>query len=255
MEKRSHAYIVSAASIDTGMERSMAIAMEILCSGAGEKPCGVCRDCRKVKARVHPDLAIIGRPVDDKGKKKKEIQIDQIRAMGADAYVLPNEAASKVYIIEEAEAMNERAQNAALKLFEEPPAGVCFILCTTNPEKLLITVRSRCMTVRCNVSDDEENEEAAELADEYIGLLAEGSAPKLTAWCFEHEVIDTILLTDMLFGIKRRLVNELAADIEKQYMMKNIELIDRCLEYQKVNTSAKHIFGLLAVRSVMEETS
>lgn len=255
MEKRSHAYIVSAASTEAGMEKSMALAMEILCSGDGEKPCGVCRDCRKVKARVHPDLAVISRLYDDKGKRKKEIQIDQIRDMGADAYVLPNEAPAKVYIIEEADTMNERAQNAALKLFEEPPSGVCFILCTTNPEKLLITVRSRCVLVRCCADEAEENSEAAAMADEYIGILAQGDAPELTAWCFEHEQIEAALLTELLSCIKRRLVKALAADTDKRYMMKNIELVDRCLEYQKVNTSVKHIFGLLAVRSVTEETS
>ena len=123
MEKLSHAYIISSAS---------ELAAKMLCSGAGQRPCGVCRDCRKVKARVHPDLTIVSQLVDDKGNRKKEIQIDQIRDMGADAYVLPNEAAEKVYIIERADTMNERAQNAALKLFEEPPRGVHFILCAQN---------------------------------------------------------------------------------------------------------------------------
>ena len=165
MEKLSHAYIVSSASEEVGLARATELAAEILCSGTGKKPCGVCRDCRKVRTGVHPDLGFVRRPSDDKGNKKRDIQVDQIRDMGADAYILPNEASGKVYIIEEAETMNESAQNAALKLFEEPPAGVHFILCTANPEKLLITVRSRCAMIRCNNGSEPENREMAELAD------------------------------------------------------------------------------------------
>ena len=129
MEKLSHAYIVSSASEEEGLKQAVTLASKMLCSGMGKKPCGVCRDCRKIKAGVHPDLGFVRRSLDDKGNKKRDIQVDQIRDMGADAYVLPNEANGKVYIIEEAETMNESAQNAALKLFEEPPDGVHFILC------------------------------------------------------------------------------------------------------------------------------
>ena len=96
MEKLSHAYIVSSASENARMGKAFYLAEKMLCQSEGERPCGVCRDCRKVKARVHPDLAVVERITDDKGKQKKEILVDQVRAMGADAYVLPNEAAEKV---------------------------------------------------------------------------------------------------------------------------------------------------------------
>ena len=137
MEKLSHAYIVSSASENARMGKAFYLAEKMLCQSEGERPCGVCRDCRKVKARVHPDLAVVERITDDKGKQKKEILVDQVRAMGADAYVLPNEAAEKVYIIKDADTMNEQAQNAALKILEEPPKGVHFILCVSNPERRL----------------------------------------------------------------------------------------------------------------------
>ena len=109
MEKLSHAYIVSSASENARMGKAFYLAEKMLCQSEGERPCGVCRDCRKVKARVHPDLAVVERITDDKGKQKKEILVDQVRAMGADAYVLPNEAAEKVYIIKDADTMNEQA--------------------------------------------------------------------------------------------------------------------------------------------------
>ena len=250
MEKLSHAYIVSSASEEQGLEKALALASEMLCSGAGKRPCGVCRDCRKIKAGVHPDLGFVRRPLDDKGNKKRDIQVDQIRDMGADAFVLPNEASGKVYIIEEADTMNESAQNAALKLFEEPPHGVHFILCTTNPEKLLTTVRSRCVLVRCNNGEESENAEMAVLADEYVSLVQSGNAAELTAWCFVNERLDSRKLPELLASIERRLIQMLRYSDARAQLMANIGLVERCLEYQTVNTGVKHIFGLLAVRSL-----
>lgn len=252
MEKLSHAYIISSASEEAGRSRAYEMAAKMLCSAKSARPCGVCRDCRKVKARVHPDLTLVSQLVDDKGKRKNEILVDQIRDMGADAYVLPNEAAEKVYIIERADTMNEQAQNAALKLFEEPPKGVHVILCARNTERLLPTVRSRCVELRCGDSEDAEDKDIAELADEFVKLLDSGDTPKFTAWCFEHEKMESRLLPDFLFGVKRRLTEKLKISPDKKRIMANIELVDRCLLYQTVNTGVKHIFGLLAVRSATE---
>ncbi len=252
MEKLSHAYIVSSASESARMDKAYALAQKMLCSSEGERPCGVCRDCRKVKAHIHPDLTLIERMADDKGNRKKEILVDQVRDMGADAYVLPNEAAEKVYIIADADTMNEQAQNAALKLFEEPPAGVHFILCAANPERLLVTVRSRCVQINCAGSEEPDSEEAAELAREFFALSQSGDEPGLTAWCFEHEKLTPAQLGDFLLALKRKFVSALTSDGDKRRIMKNIELIDRCAAYQTVNTGVKHILGLLAVRSAAE---
>ena len=250
MEKLSHAYIVSSASEEASRAKAIELASKMLCNGTGKKPCGVCSDCRKVKAGVHPDLSFVSRAVDDSGNKKRDIQVDQIRDMAADAYILPNEAQGKVYIIEEAETMNERAQNAALKLFEEPPKNVSFILCAANPEKFLITVRSRCVHIRCNADDGEENPEIAALADEYITRVLNGNAAELTAWCMENEKLEARKMSEFLHSVKRKLIEMLRFTEGKKRIMDNIGLIDRCLEYQTVNTSVKHLFGLLAVKSL-----
>ena len=68
----------------------------------------------------------------------------QVRALRADAYIRPNEAERKVYILENAQTMNASAQNAMLKLLEEGPAYAAFLLLTDNAAALLPTVRSRC---------------------------------------------------------------------------------------------------------------
>ena len=252
MEKLPHAYIVSSASENARTGKAFYLAEKMLCQADGERPCGVCRDCRKVRARVHPDLAVIERIIDDKGKQKKEILVDQVRAMGADAYVIPNEAAAKVYIIKDADTMNEQAQNAALKILEEPPRGVHFILCVSNPERLLVTVRSRCVLVSCAGEEDAEDESSAALADEFVSLERKGDIPELTAWCFEHETLDAASLGAFLLALKRRYAGLLVSAEDKMRIMDIIQLIDRCARYQTVNTGVKHILGLLAVRSAAE---
>ena len=175
-----------------------------------------------------------------------------MRAMGADAYVIPNEAAAKVYIIKDADTMNEQAQNAALKILEEPPRGVHFILCVSNPERLLVTVRSRCVLVSCAGEEDAEDESSAALADEFVSLERKGDIPELTAWCFEHETLDAASLGAFLLALKRRYVGLLVSAEDKMRIMDIIQLIDRCARYQTVNTGVKHILGLLAVRSAAE---
>lgn len=133
----SHAYLISGSAGSGKRTLARLLAAAFVCSGAGEVPCGVCPGCRKVLGGIHPDVITIG----DDGK---DITVAQSRRIRADAYVRPNEAPRKVYIIQNAQTMNASAQNALLKLLEEGPAYAAFLLLADNPAALLPTVRSRC---------------------------------------------------------------------------------------------------------------
>ena len=122
----------------------------------------------------------------------------------------------------------------------------------SNPERLLVTVRSRCVLVSCAGEEDTEDESSAALADEFVSLERKGDIPELTAWCFEHETLDAASLGAFLLALKRRYVGLLASAEDKMRIMDIIQLIDRCARYQTVNTGVKHILGLLAVRSAAE---
>ena len=122
-EEIRHAYILASPSADASFQAAAEIAGAAVCLGRPPLPCGYCSACRKVTARSHPDIQVISRLEDDKGKKKRELTVDQIRAVSSDAAILPNEAPRKVYIFREAETMNTEAQNAALKLLEERNEG------------------------------------------------------------------------------------------------------------------------------------
>ncbi|MCL2298624.1 MAG: hypothetical protein FWC27_00560 [Firmicutes bacterium] len=108
--------------------------------GAGETvlPCEQCPHCHKSRENIHPDLRIA-----EGGAGARSFHIDAIRALRQDAGILPNEAACKVYVLLGAQAMTVEAQNALLKLLEEPPDYVCIILTAPTRRKLLPTVISR----------------------------------------------------------------------------------------------------------------
>lgn len=109
-----------------------------VCEGEN-KPCGICRGCRLEHAGTHPDIWTVA-PEDG----KKNITVAQIRSLRSEAYVKPHMSARRVFIIDMADTMNEQAQNALLKVLEEPPGSVLFILIAENKAALLDTVISRC---------------------------------------------------------------------------------------------------------------
>ena len=132
----SHCYILSGprGSGKKTLARCIAAAME--CTGSGDSPCGVCPSCHKLFGGGHPDVITVD-------SDKATIPIRVIRDMQSDAYIRPNEGKKKIYIIPRAQDMQAPAQNALLKILEEPPEYCAFLLLTDSPEKLLTTVRSR----------------------------------------------------------------------------------------------------------------
>ena len=251
-----HACLVSAASREDALREAKRLAAAAVCSGRGPKPCGACRDCRKALSGVHPDIMLVGRLTDDKGKQKAQITVDQIRALSADAVVLPNEAERKVYILDEAETMNAAAQNAALKLLEEPPAGAVFLLCTVNPMLLLPTVRSRCARVSAGGETETQADEATlELAAGYLKAISCGDAAQLFRWCAANEGMDGRSFSAFCGEVREQLTDALCGrrklkGLSRQDMLRLCGLMEKLSQYQKVNTGVKQLFGLLAVDSI-----
>lgn len=114
----------------------------LLCASGTGTACLRCPSCRKTFDRAHPDVVWVT------SAPGKDITVDQVRGMRAGALVRPYEGAAKVYCVLGAERLNASAQNALLKLLEEPPPYAAFLLLTTNLSALLPTVRSRCVIER-----------------------------------------------------------------------------------------------------------
>lgn len=134
----SHFYLISGPAGSGKHTLAQLLAAAALCTGS-QKPCCQCSHCRKVLSGTHPDLITVDDP------EKKNIPVELIRTARADIYIQPNEAERKVYLIPRAHDMLPPSQNALLKILEEPPAYGVFILLADNPEKMLPTIRSRCM--------------------------------------------------------------------------------------------------------------
>ena len=139
MAKRnlSHAYLVVG---ENRRPLAEALAAAWVCTGE-TPPCGHCPGCRKAGLGIHPD--IIRADPEGEGLKAEEV-----RALRSDAYIRPNEAPKKVYLLEHSELLNPTGQNILLKLIEEGPAYACFLFLSPQPGLLLPTIRSRCETLR-----------------------------------------------------------------------------------------------------------
>lgn len=157
--------------------RYAAAAME--CT-AESKPCLACPACRKVMQDIHPDVTFV------RDAEHKELSIDTVRAMRADAFIRPNEGARKVYIFEDCTILTEKDQNVLLKLVEEGPAYAAFFFCAENPAVLLQTIRSRCVEVKLSPTV-EEGGTPDELTLELAQLIAEGSRASRTAFLAKLE--------------------------------------------------------------------
>ena len=105
----------------------------------------------KIGRGQSPDLACFGL-----ADKKKTIGVDTVRALNSEVYIKPSELDAKFFIITDCHAMTVQAQNAALKILEEPPQNVYFFLLTESAAALLPTVRSRAQTIRMQTFTDKE---------------------------------------------------------------------------------------------------
>ena len=142
MGKVSHAYILNGPDLSGKMMIAEAFARALLCEKQDPDGCGECRSCRQSDDRNNPDIIYV------KHDKPNTISVDDIRTqLNNDIVIKPYSNQYKIYIVDEAEKMNQQAQNALLKTIGEPPAYAVIMLLTTNADSFLQTIRSRCITL------------------------------------------------------------------------------------------------------------
>lgn len=228
MELR-HAYIISSANQELAFSKAMEIAR-----------CAV-----NTAKDVHPDIIVIRK---GEGKAKNEISVDQVRGVISDSIVLPNQSERKVYIFADGGTMKDSAQNAALKLLEEPPKGVILILCTHRPDVFLPTVRSRCVEMTVTAEIDF----SSELADEFIKLLASGDERKRFHWLEDNNKMSIPEAKDFCSAIYARCADMLTGrcdsfGMDSQRLFELSSLMEKCIDYLSVNVTVKQVFGLLEI--------
>lgn len=133
-----HAVLLEGKPGSGAREAALSLAQAAVCLAESGRPCGKCAGCVKALAGSHPDITVL-----DGEENPKIFPVDTIRDIRAGAWIQPNEAPHRVYVLLGAHHMSEAAQNALLKVLEEPPANVLFILTAENASALLPTIRSR----------------------------------------------------------------------------------------------------------------
>lgn len=165
-----HAVILEGATIETRLSAAKEIACALVCTDE-EKPCGICRACKKAKSGNHPDIYVF-----QKDDSAAAIKVDDVRLIREKAQLLPNDGDKSIFIISEAQFMNPQAQNALLKIFEEPAPHVCFILTCPSRTSFLDTITSRASAFMLSQESDfktsgENDEEALALAAKLTDAL------------------------------------------------------------------------------------
>ena len=143
----SHAYLFIGPQHVGKMTLALNLAQALNCR-ADDRPCLECDSCRKIAAGTHSDIQVIGLAQnEEENTEAKLIHTEQVKDVLHSASLPPFEGMNKVFIIDGAELLSIEAANRLLKTLEEPEARVTFILLTTDENKLLKTVISRCQRI------------------------------------------------------------------------------------------------------------
>ncbi|MGB3258592.1 MAG: DNA polymerase III subunit delta' [Ornithinimicrobium sp.] len=118
-----------------------AFAAALQCEVGADPGCGVCNACRTTLLGSHPDVTVVA-------TNETFIRVDQARALALAAASQPVSGRWRVFIIEDADRLNESAADALLKTLEEPPPRTVWVLCAPTLDDLIVTVRSRCRHLR-----------------------------------------------------------------------------------------------------------
>jgi len=222
-----------------GAEFARTMAAGLVCEGE-EKPCGRCASCKKAALDIHPDIITLSFLED-----KKEILVDQIRDLRSDAYVRPNEAGRKVYLIDPADSMNDNAQNAFLKVLEEGPAYAVFLMVCRQPGGLLPTIRSRCEEIFL-APGEEKQAERDPRTEELARLLVEKKEQELMSFCVGLEKGSREELTALLEQTVTVLEEKLREDIHLGgAILPIIEHLKTLQDAARFNVGTGHLAGWL----------
>lgn len=134
--KIGHAYLFCGPRGTGKTTMARLLAKSVNCTNPEQAPCGTCENCIAANNGTHPDIVEIN--------AANETHVEDIRDLIERSRLAPMMGKHKIYIIDEVHQLSSAASSALLKTLEEPPENVIFVLATTDPQKLLPTIISRC---------------------------------------------------------------------------------------------------------------
>ena len=175
------------------------IAAAALCKSE-HAPCLTCDTCRMALEKNHTDIKYYA-------PEKSTFTVEMARAIRSEAYLKPMTSNYNIAVLEHCELMNAEAQNALLKVLEEPPESALFILLTENASAFLTTVLSRCLTLRVTPLSSEEvskflEDETGKSAEEILPavMLADGNIGKALLYLDDEDTEEIKKLAKRFFS-------------------------------------------------------
>jgi DNA polymerase-3 subunit gamma/tau len=232
--------------------------------GVSSQPCGECSICREVAENRFIDLIEVD--------AASRTRVDDTRDLLENAQYLPTRGRYKVYLIDEVHMLSGASFNALLKTLEEPPSHVVFLLATTDPKKVPVTVLSRCLQFQLKNLSAERIAQylGGVLGDE--GIPFEAQALELIATAARGSMRDALSITDQaiafgqgtvraadvgdMLGLVGRdavagLLDALAARDAGRLLTMSAELAERSVDFDDVLAELIEAFHSLAVEQAL----
>jgi len=187
------------------------------------EPCGQCENCVEIQEGRAVDLIEI-----DAASHRG---IEEIRAIKESIKFVPTKSKYKIYLIDEAHQLTKEAANALLKTLEEPPSYIIFILATTEPEKIIPTISSRCQRFYFKKLKKEEILEKLKRIAKEEGINIENEALEIIALNSEGALRDAESLLDQMViifgknGIKTKEIKEILGILESNLFIKMVDFL------------------------------
>ncbi len=227
------------------LARTMAAALVCTASEDPDQvPCLRCAACRRALEGHHPDVT-------EAFPGKRQYAIENVRQLRADAWVMPHEAARKVYLLHDVRKMLPVSQNVLLKVLEEGPPYAHFLLVADSPEAVLPTIRSRCVRFTAQeAAGTDPSPEAAEAAEDFYRRLTERDELRLIAWAaaLDSNSVNRDQMRDILLALLDRLRRALREErpLTDRQLLAVIDLAETLAEQCDYNLGAAHCAGRLS---------
>ena len=192
--------------------------------GIGSEPCGTCSSCVEIDEGRSVDLIEID--------AASRTGVDDMRELLDNVQYAPTRGRFKIYLIDEVHMLSKHSFNALLKTLEEPPQHVKFLLATTDPQKVPVTVLSRCLQFNLKRMSKAQILSQLQFLTEQEKIAAEGPALNLLAGAADGSMRDGLSLLDQAIGygggsIQQESIESMLGSISRDYLVRLFDALAR----------------------------
>ncbi len=210
-----HAFLIGGPSGSGKSTLALEMAAALNCERKDDKtsplPCGACSACRRIYDGNYPDVKLLS-----KKKDKATLGVEPVKDFREDMFLSSTESEHKIYIIDDAESMTPEAQNALLKVLEEPPEAVSIFLLAKECDRILTTIKSRAQYIAMARFEDKALES---------WLLDESAEARTLRATDKAKFAGLVMSADGRLGLAKQLVSKRLLDESEEERGEIIDLI------------------------------